>query len=515
MSTLKTGFHDYFLKESFKHKISKGKESHRYWLAIPVEVYSICVAAEDTLPDLFSSMIFRLLKTGHTTVDKLKNITGLDQDLILLILTNDLYDKVKFSGDHLQLIEGSKSSNADHPVQEIREYQALRVVSTGKFIPRIFSKSDDVWCEPHSRNKKNYPIFSFQKSKGDEVFKLEPLILPINPSNAGTIKTDDIRELWEDYLIDYDASIDYFGEDKTIENAGIRYPFAREILSVEPVQNAYVLTKIISDVKDPEKWSCLDPFGLYQELGLSVLKEAVEYYCNDTFPIVRKNLSSIIENIISKKMDIIEDLYGVEDKIRERFGSNLPKRLQDYLVTMARKEEDLKKDPERRKEFIDDLFIAMQKTLESLFKNTWEDVNRKFLKRFKKPIPTINNRRDELKILLDNLGASEIDTVSDRLSSDLVWGSAYKPDKASLKSLLLEAIYSADRNSCHPLRKALICDPFIPIKIIKIADPRNMASHGQKEYSEEDFKDDEDDKIEKFINDTYQIVENITKNWEI
>jgi len=518
----KSLINDFVLNESFLEKKSHKAET---WLAIPVELYSVFVSATDTFPALFSSLILRLLKTGATTVAELNRITGLDQQLLSYILNNELHKNVRFSGDHIMIRDKASLEKLKFSYAPLREYQIFKVVSTGKFIPRPFTKFEEVWREPAGRDDKMFPIFSFRKSKGSPERRIAPIILPvmaIGSKRQEATDSDKIIASWKSYLKDYDASINYHGDDETRNYAGKRHPYVRNIHSINLEQKAYILTTIMLDEEDKDGWSCSDPFCVYQERGLSVLKEPIELFCEE-----RSQLSKIITGKIGAIIDDEKSSVGhqrnrnrdsirfqrAEDKVIERYGHQLPETLQGYITTLMLKEEEFLVGPvERHRERTGDLLIHMQKTLESLFKNLRKRVSPTNSKRFKGKLPHFRDRIEVLSVILQNLGAiNEDHLVSRKLSSDSVWRSA-SYEETSLKSLLLQALYSANQNNNHPLRKALELNPSIPADIIIIADRRNkFGGHGSGNMNEPEPGDEE---IGELVEKTHFIAEIVTRNWE-
>jgi len=88
---------DFFLKNSFRRKW------HQRWLALPVEVYTVGTFSKDIVPDMFPTVLLKLLATGVKTVAELSRISGFDNDLVLYILGNEIYDKINFIGDQVRL----------------------------------------------------------------------------------------------------------------------------------------------------------------------------------------------------------------------------------------------------------------------------------------------------------------------------------------------------------------------------------------------------------------------------
>lgn len=513
---------DFFLKDS---SFEKKPHWSGMWFAVPVDVYSVFVSTNETFPALFSSIILRLLKTGAKTVPELNRITGLDQDLLLYILINELHEKVRFSGDHIQISDEATLGKMKFNNAPLREFQIFKVISIGTFVPRPFTKSEDVWREPAGRDKMNFPIFSFRKSKGSPEQRIAPIVLPemaIGSVSQETTDLDEIISSWKTYLNDYDASINYHGEYETRKSSGKRRPYVRKIQSINIEQKAYVLTTIISDEEDKDGWSCSDPFCVYQERGLSVLKEAVELFRKNETPIA-KAITQKIQDIThdtkrsvgyptSKNIDLTQ-FQSAEEKIFERYGNQLPEVMQECLITLKIKEEAFANGlVERHKERTGDLLIQMQKTLESLFKCTWKRGVIKNINLSKTMPPIFGDRKRVLSVILANLGAVDKNHfVSKKLSYDGIWKYASSM-KASLKSLLLQALYSANQYNNHPLREALKLNPSIPIDIITIADLRNeFGGHGSENTNAPKPSDKE---ILELAEKTLLIAEIITKNWE-
>ncbi|MBF0234394.1 MAG: hypothetical protein HQK65_15345 [Desulfamplus sp.] len=423
---------DFFLKHPFR---SKWRQT---WLALPVEVYTVCTFSKDIVPEIFQTILLKLLSTGVNNITELSSISGLDNDLILYILSNEIQDKVRFVGDQVRLrsrttIKSSKSKN----VQNLTEYQMMRLTSTGRFIPRPFKESEEVWCEPDGRNKNNYPLFLYRRDKGSPVRNISPLIIPevrFGSQSEEKSLSDDILTTWEEYLIDYDASVDFYGESETKESAGRRYLRPRKIQSLNFEQRAFILTTIMVDDSEDERWSCSDPFMLYKERGLQVLKKSVELFLqNESNNPIAQIISREINEIRGKgNTPVATDLalyYEAEDEIIARYGEKLPESLHRYLRTMLIKKREFNESPsERRRDRGEALLIEIQKTLESLLQNTWKDSEKQCLERFKKEnIPTTIDRIEELSVILENLGAENRDNlVSKKLSPFPIWDCIYK-----------------------------------------------------------------------------------------
>jgi len=436
---------DFFLKNSFRWKW------HQKWLALPVEVYTVGFFSRDIVPDMFPTVLLKLLGTGVKTVAELSRLSGFDNDLILYILGNEINDKVNFIGDQVRLNSRATIKSLDYEnVQTLTEYQIMRLISTGRFIPRPFRNSEEVWFEPDGRNKNNYPVFSYRKDKGSPVRNIFPLILPemkFEYQTGESSISDNILATWEEYLIDYDASVDYHGLSETENSAGRRYSRPRKIQALNFEQKAFVLTTIIAEDSVGEEWSCSDPFMLYKERGLQVLKEAVDLFLKSDKPIAQIILRKINEARGKGSIPVATDLahyYEAEDEISERYGKNLPESLHKYLRTMLIKHREFNESPsERRGDRGEDLLGNIQKTLESLLQNTWKYRERKYLERFKKEnIPPYRDRVEELTVILESFGAANIDSyVAKKLSPHSIWEKIFKYKiNNSLKSLLLEAI---------------------------------------------------------------------------
>ncbi len=488
-------------------------------IGIPVEILCLRVPSREQVPELFLNLIRNLLRAKISSIEKLQELTNLNPDLLDYIFKNELFEEVKIIGDHIKLLDNesiSKNFN-DHPVFEMREVRILRIISTGELIPRPFIDCNELLREPDNFKENGFPEL-WLGSKGTR-YPLSPLLLFDN-SKPTKITEESIRDSWDKYFEDYDASLDYHGEEQTRKSAGPRIPNIREIHSFDVEQQAYLLTIIIRDKSFVGGWSCADPFGLYQEIGLKELKNAIEKALIDGTPAGRIVYSKIREFTglnppLSKEEEEILACESAKDEISKRFGEKLPETLKSYLKAMNLKVKEYNECIEDRKiEKLENLLGGMQLVLESLFKNVWKDPALKDTKPFKNTSLNVRGRKELLLIILKSYDVSDCNKVAEKFCGNKVWKDAGE-DGRSLKSALLEALFSAHRYAEHPFRKVLSKIPTIPLDIWRIADYRNKDGNAHaKEYY--DVVNIDDKTLQEMIEKTYEIVEtfSIILNWK-
>lgn len=500
---------DYILRERFVEHVPR--QPSRKWIAVPVDVISFYSPTAKNYPTLFSDPLLKLIQTQISSITELSRLTGLSKDLVLYILEKELSAEVTIRGDYVEMAGESARPLPSLSVRELSEYYILRLPVTGALLPRPVKENEKpLWSTPYIFTPQGFPLFEFG-SKG-RPFQVRPFLLPAVSRKGNSSPGDrEVRDAIDQYTNDYSAAVDFFGAEKIRKNATEEVARISTIESIRVMHKAHLITAVISDNSEADYWSCADPFGVFQNRGLSELKAEVEAVCVQSEQ-AKKALNDVQAQLIGITTNTSKYQHAAAE-IDSRFPALPSDILRHVLITFAVKYADLDDANEREREVYEGIWSQMQISLETLFQHYWQgDGLRKKTKLFTAKDKTNRDRGDHLQLLLfDFCGSTDSDVIG-KLSDKNIWKFAYS-QKTSLKSLLLGMMLQAEGNGGHVLRDALRRNENIVGTVVDIANFRNKRG-GHASGKAGLLSSGEKEELNEYVEKTYRIVEAFTAKIE-
>ena len=491
---------NFILRKRFVQQIKH--KPHVKWIAVPVEVISFYSPDVANYPSLFRDPILKLIQTQVSSITELSRLIGLSKDLVLYILGKELSEEVQTRGDYVEMKNESAHPLPSLSVRELSEYYIFRLPVTGALLPRPVSSKEPLWSTSDLFTSQGFPLFEFG-SKG-RPFRIGPFLLPaVSGKDGRSLDEQAVRDAIDQYTNDYAAALDFFGEEKIREDATKKVSRIRTIEKISVMYEAHLITVVISDDSEEDFWSCADPFGVFQNRGVSELKAEVEAICTQS-----EQSKKVLNDMRAQLAGITVNTSAYQhaaSEVDSRFPVLPSALLRRALITLAARYSDLDAANEREREVYEDTWSNFQKTLETLFKHYWKDGLQQKTELFTGKTAPSWERRQYLELVLPLLGSQGDVALIQKLSGLSMWKYAHEAN-ATLKSLLLGAILLAEEDKDHVLRVALRLDKNIIGTIVDIADFRNKkGAHATGKSGT--LSSNEKEELDVYIEKTYRIVE--------
>jgi len=430
----------------------------------PVWIWHVLAPKGNRPLNIFQKTILSLYKTNFTDHDKIAELLGIEKDLLLYIIANELiaYNYLNSRGK----ITPKGIDKLDRTNEQMHAGYIFQDVFTSNLWPRVVTELS--YIEP-VQNDNEYVSFRFKRDKDK---KERPFI--INTFRKIKEKQPEINDLKECIRL---ANIEIHNlkvRDELEMDMPENYFDEVEMLDTKSTK-AYIMLCILKDKE--HQWAVSDPSGLTR--SVEWLRESVFSRAKDD-----RNFARSIENFvgdINENETWKEREQRIETKAIFQLMSEFPgidqiENLAKFMEPLLRIREEINSD-KRKTEKYETLIIQAQKIIECCFKwmlSKWPHNNNKKIKK--------NWKDDELKIAFRSaasfLNESQLEDIKTIRAGKIYWA-ANKHDE-SLRPLLAAVLLSLPEHDNHPMHK-LSKDNNSISELLKVPMLRNKAAHASNQ----------------------------------
>ena len=446
----------------------------------PVRVWKVLYPTKRVLKlNLFQQAILGLARARCQDSSEMAALLGLDQELVLFIITTQLIPNgwmttlgnVTTQGE--RILEETQDAS-----EEVRMGYAYQDAVTGNWLPRFTEELPEI--EAKRIDERGYPIFlrDLDSGKEDRPFRL-------NHIRESALDMGALFDAFERYRTDHDHAKQR--EDELPTRVRI------ESLSFveDSSQPMWLWTWIFPDEAGPQPWLVADPFGIQQ--AASWLRKPLQEVLPRNDGLARY-IANTLGETRSNELSAEEWLRSLENQIdltvlADYSWSGKVPPISGYLTSVLRRNALLASQDKTWQEDLTSLLIETHNLVECVFQ--W--LLKKYpvdVRRLPDPSQDKNWTKDLASEILRTLPAARLtdDTVRRLASQNLrEIRNALVRGNSSLKALMFAALLSTIEHATHPLKElppqALDLD-----RILDMADARNRkAGHaGGEKISKED-----------------------------
>jgi hypothetical protein len=446
----------------------------------PVRVWKVLYPTKRVLKlNLFQQAILGLARARCQDSSEMAALLGLDQELVLFIITTQLIPNgwmttlgnVTTQGE--RILEETQDAS-----EEVRMGYAYQDAVTGNWLPRFTEELPEI--EAKRIDERGYPIFlrDLDSGKEDRPFRL-------NHIRESALDMGALFDAFERYRTDHDHA----------KQRDDELPTRVRIESLSFVEDSsqpmWLWTWIFPDEAGPQPWLVADPFGIQQ--AASWLRKPLQEVLPRNDGLARY-IANTLGEARSNELSAEEWLRSLENQIdltvlADYSWSGKVPPISGYLTSVLRRNALLASQDKTWQEDLTSLLIETHNLVESVFQ--W------LLKKYPVDVRRLPDRsqdknwtKDLASEILRTLPAARLtdDTVRRLASQNLrEIRNALVRGNSSLKALMFAALLSTIEHAAHPLKElppqALDLD-----RILDMADARNRkAGHaGGEKISKED-----------------------------
>ncbi|CCK76659.1 conserved hypothetical protein [Oleispira antarctica RB-8] len=466
--------HDFYLRYGDK---PKGRAQAVLW---PVLVFRVLYPdVKRPQLNLFQKTVLRLIQAKTVLADDISDLTGLHKDLVTLILAQLI------SRDWLTSNADSLTESGIALLKDEDDEKNIKMTSgflfqdaiTGKLWPRLETRISIL--EANNPNDK-FPEFFRNRKTGKST---KPFILNYDRSEKDLPSTSHLLTAWQEYNNDHRASRQLYGSSqlpKLVKLNNLHY-------QSETAEPAYIITWITPS-NNRDLWTVNDPFDIRQEAWW--LKSTFQNVIKNN-PNLLKRLAKLIGQAEPENQTAEEWLNSMEQEASLALLQKFPwaekePDLADAIEVLLRRNEMISGGQAHKNE-LEAAITECQKLLEVLMQY--------LIKQFpanQGAIPKVNTNGAGLNLkLLQALDlpafTQDIVEILARQNLKLVIKATSQPT-ASLKALLFAAALTTINNKEHPF-KTLSASALDLQALLKLADLRNQAGHGNSKHTGRKYQD--------------------------
>lgn len=427
--------------------------------------------------NLFQKVVMRLIRAKIHDAEDISTLTGLDINLIKLIL-GQLMGRSWINGEATALTDsGLKAIHyEDDQSEQMASGYLFQDGATGKLWPRIDNR---LAVEASANPGEKFPEFALNRNTGK---LLKPFKPRLKQANYALPTARDALHAWQDYRSDYYAArqLTTSGQlPKQVQLSGLTY-------QSEKPERAWVLVWITAS-HNSKLWSIKDPFDIRDEAWwlTDSLPQLLESDRN-----LARNLGGLIEQPEPDNQTVSEWLSSLQDQANLQVMLEYPWAKSDpdiekALAVLLKRREMLESGQTHNND-LEAAITEVQKLLEILMQ--W------LIKSFpgeRGSLPRLG--KNDWKLNATLLGTLKLPAFTENVTSSLsrqnlhgVIKSLTSPS-SSLKALVFAAALDTVGNDNHPF-KSLSNQQLQLHKLLELADLRNQTSHGNSRHTGKQYK---------------------------